>query len=196
MNRLDLNCFVSNRPYFSCMSLIAAASSLQAAAFILSRRIPSFYNRAVYQSVVVAPIFEETVMRGIFQPAIRLVQRRWNLHPEDARTKRIEQVVRIQLSALVFALTHLVKEGSFLMRMRIAGWAYTGGLVYAHLSEKTNSLALPIFLHGLNNALALTTFFFPSPLTYASLIGLRVALCAYIIFDSNRHHIAGFLKIT
>lgn len=120
---------------------------------------PKVSQKEIYNTTVIAPLVEEILFRGVLLNGIRLLQKGWNyltfadkLTDED---RKVEQIFRVHLSALIFATLHL-----FNPHKHIAGaliqftWSYLGGMTYAYLSEKYHTLSVNILVHGINNTLA------------------------------------------
>ena len=87
--------------------------------------------------VVVTPIVEEILFRGLLYGAL---EKRWGFKGA------------IVGSAILFAMIHLQFVG-FLSILVL-------GVLFAWARHRTNSLGLPILLHGLNNALAMVMLTF------------------------------------
>lgn len=90
----------------------------------------------VGSAVIIAPIFEEIIFRGLLQTALqqaRLVNRRW---------------AAIGLSALIFSSIHLGAIPIYAM-----GPLFVLSLGLGYVYEKTGSLAAPILMHMLFNGL-------------------------------------------
>lgn len=108
--------------------------------------------------VILAPIYEEIVFRGIIQRGIDLCQKIWHqfggkgkLTLED---RKAQQVFRIRLSALIFASTHLfIPHPNYFIKLLQFGWTFLVGMTYGNLSEKYSTLSPSMVAHGLNNAL-------------------------------------------
>lgn len=90
---------------------------------------PVFYLSTMLMAILVlAPVMEEIVFRGV-------LLNRW--------TARYGARKAIVLSALVFALVHVISPATFFLGL-LAGIAYV----------RTRSLLVPIYLHFVNNLLA------------------------------------------
>jgi len=83
--------------------------------------------------LVVAPLVEEPVFRGILQPALRA---------------RFGRHAAILMSAAIFAAMHLVWSWHL-----FPPWTqFLGGLIFAWSYERTRSLVHPMIFHALGNA--------------------------------------------
>jgi membrane protease YdiL (CAAX protease family) len=80
-----------------------------------------------------APLCEELVYRGIVYPAMR---------------SRMRLVLAVPVSAVIFALMHLVWH----WRVFVPVTQLLGGLVFAWAYERTRSLVFPMILHAIGNA--------------------------------------------
>lgn len=86
--------------------------------------------------VIVAPVAEETLFRGLFFGALR---------------SRLPFLGAALISGLLFGSVHLTTGN-----VTVAGLLAFFGVLLAYLYERTGSLGPPILLHALNNALAFT----------------------------------------
>lgn len=115
-----------------------------------------------FTMIVVAPIFEETICRGLIQRGIGFTQITWHyycgkeeLTSEDLKT---QQIFRIRLTSLLFASMHLVvPHPNYYYKAVQIGWTFMIGLTYGHLTEKYSTLSVPMIAHGINNALVFST---------------------------------------
>lgn len=128
------------------------------------------YNR-IWSLVVFAPIAEELLFRGLIQRGIKLSQKLFNWviqsdilgqnlkkyfenQGDEENLERREQVIRIHLTALIFGLAHLTNShASILSSIYQVSQCYFGGVAYGFLSEKYQTLTLPILAHATGNAL-------------------------------------------
>ena len=95
---------------------------------------PEVYGRglwAIVTVVVMAPIFEEVLFRGILLESLRA---------------RYGVVAALMLSSLLFAVIHF--------HLTVAVNAFFMGLILGYIYLETNSLWSVIFLHALNNTIS------------------------------------------
>lgn len=119
---------------------------------------PTLNVKSTYHAVVIAPLIEEILFRGIFQRGIWLTQKGWN-HLRGVElteeSEKAQQIFRMHLSALAFAAAHLTNEHTAVWgALYQFSHCYLSGLSYGYLSEKYHTLSLSIIVHGLNNFLA------------------------------------------
>jgi hypothetical protein len=82
-----------------------------------------------FLAILAAPVFEETLFRGILYGALR---------------RRMRPAAAIAVSGAVFGLAHLDLVGAVPLAAL--------GMVFAYLYERTGSLTAPAVAHGLTNA--------------------------------------------
>lgn len=87
-----------------------------------------------------APIVEEVLFRGFFQPAVRRIYGKANA---------------IISSALFFALVHLIGDQNIFVFFQI----FILGLLLAYLFERTGSLVAPVSAHIIHNSVTLVYLF-------------------------------------
>ncbi len=87
----------------------------------------------VLAAMIVAPLVEELVYRGVLYPALR---------------GRIGRGWAVLASAAIFALMHLVWSWSLFLPVT----QFLGGLIFAWSYEKTRSLVFPVIFHAIGNA--------------------------------------------
>jgi membrane protease YdiL (CAAX protease family) len=93
-------------------------------------RVGDAFGALVLAAVVVAPLFEELVFRGLVYGALR---RRWGVVPS------------LVVSVAVFALAHLPGGGNI-------PWVQAvGGVVFCLGLEATGSLWVPLVIHSIGN---------------------------------------------
>ncbi|UCE48379.1 MAG: CPBP family intramembrane metalloprotease, partial [Phycisphaerales bacterium] len=103
-------------------------------------REPGWVGWLFYQFMYVA-VAEEVFFRGYLQSNIlRLAQ------PLIEQRLRLKQWVSIVLSAVCFAIVHVIVQGRF-----TAALTFLPGLVLGWLFIRTRSLLAPILFHGLAN---------------------------------------------
>lgn len=141
---------------------------------------PDAYGRglwAVVTMVVLAPVLEELLCRGILLESLRA---------------RYGVVTALWVSSLFFAVIHL--------HITLAVNALVIGMILGFVYLRTDSLYATILLHGFNNAIALTLMLFglgnltlsqliPDPTLYACLYVLALtvfAVAAWQIFRTMR----------
>lgn len=111
----------------------------------------------VFCSVLVAPVFEEVVLRGFALNRALSV-----FHP----------YVAIIVSAMLFAVVH----GNLVQGL----WAFAGGILLGLLYVKYRSITICVIAHAVNNLRAVLTGFFQNPMQEGTgwQIGLLVVLSA------------------
>jgi hypothetical protein len=133
------------------------------------------FNR-IYVVVVLAPVIEEILFRGIF---LRCVY--WAQKEPDTDEERVEQLTyRVHLTAMVFGLLHWpLGKGPF-----NAVTAYLGSIGYGYLTEKYDTIALSILAHGIGN------FFILKAATSSNMNHALGYLCLSIISDVGFYLVA------
>lgn len=147
------------------IGLIEAVKIVTAGLFLnyLTREVLNAKNSLAVSMIIMAPICEEIVFRGIIQRGIALCQKAWchysgkgELKDED---KKVQQLFRVQISALLFASLHLfLPHQNYLFKFLQFGWTYLLGVTYGYLSEKYATLSITMVAHGVNNALLFSSF--------------------------------------
>ncbi|MFR9650190.1 MAG: CPBP family intramembrane glutamic endopeptidase, partial [Rikenellaceae bacterium] len=97
-------------------------------------KVPLYAGRgitAIISLVVVAPIFEEFICRGVILEALR---------------RKSGVVAALILSSLFFALLHI--------QITLVVNAFIMGLMLGYFYIRTRSIVVPIVIHSINNALA------------------------------------------
>jgi membrane protease YdiL (CAAX protease family) len=110
------------------------------------------YIKAV---VIVAPVMEEILFRGICQSSIQLTQsfqNRFISLPSAADLEK-QKILRIRCSALFFGLAHLYGHTSAKSALIQCSVATLVGVAYGHLKEKYQTISIGILAHGIHNAL-------------------------------------------
>ena len=111
--------------------------------------------------VVVAPIAEEILFRGILLTGIE-----YTFYVKDALMgfvpseidERARLVFRVRVTAVVFGLAHLMNP----VRSFIQVFSATlSGLSYGYFKEKTNSVVPGMMLHAINNGLVQVGAYYP-----------------------------------
>ncbi len=109
-----------------------------------------YSSQQILLTVVVVPILEEIIFRGVVLRAIQLCQKAL-INEEEERTQR---VFRVHLSALIFAAAHLGNPHENVSSALIQfTWAYIAGVTFGYVSEKYQTLSISILAHGLHNGL-------------------------------------------
>lgn len=113
----------------------------------------------IFLAVMIAPIIEEILFRGIVQHGIwggqvvmNRVSVKWLGHevPTSERLKA-QEVFRVRVTAVLFGAVHIFNHATLapaLIQFTIAGLA---GLPLGYLTEKHQTLSLSILAHGLHN---------------------------------------------
>ncbi len=113
-------------------------------------------------AILVAPVFEEIIFRGILLTSVHHFQKTINLCREDfwghtlnAADHKSQEVFRVRLTAVIFGLAHAFNPHSSLaLKALQISVATVGGLTYGYLKERKHSLVLPILGHSFSNAIA------------------------------------------
>jgi membrane protease YdiL (CAAX protease family) len=101
----------------------------------------------VITTVIVAPIFEEMLFRGLFQSLIGSMLHGLNLRIGPVRVRQTAWVA-ILLSSAFFAFPHMKSHWPTIFVL---------GLCLGYAYEKSGSLLRPIFIHMIFNAVNITT---------------------------------------
>lgn len=112
--------------------------------------MPRIWRPVVVGQTFFAPILEELVFRGILQPSLQPIIRKFGIAQEDASKHRI-QVVSVLSGLLHGWLGHSRGMGS---RVQLAFFSGIGAWFYGNAYEK-HSLGASTFLHGTYNAITL-----------------------------------------
>src|SRR5580658_4073943 len=112
----------------------------------------------IEEIVIIGPVLEEFLIRGLLQRGIGLGQKYWNeyvLKRELTSNEiKVQTLFRIQLSAIIFAALHLLNPHETRTNAMIQlTWSYIGGMVCGLTSEKYGTLSISIIAHGLNNGI-------------------------------------------
>ena len=114
-----------------------------------------------YKLIVLAPITEEILFRGILQTGIEYGQKatnciRYYLKDYELTEADIKAqlVFRVRVTALAFGLVHLLNDNTKLFLAFQVTFCTIHGITFGYYKEKTNSLTTPILLHAWNNTLA------------------------------------------
>ncbi|MBA2369691.1 MAG: CPBP family intramembrane metalloprotease [Candidatus Protochlamydia sp.] len=116
--------------------------------------------RRVWQIAVRDPFIEEIGFRGLVQSGIGLIQEgvsRYVIQRElTPREKELQKLVRIHLTAFIFAAAHFNVNYSITnFRIKNLVYCYVSSVVYSHLKENHKTLSLPYLFHGTGNVIAL-----------------------------------------
>ncbi len=109
---------------------------------------------AYYDRMVKAPVYEEVIFRLAILKSVECGQKALKSHlPSWAQGRTF----RVHLTTAAFALAHFYTgfEPSWQANAIRFSSVYLGGYIYAHLTEKYESLFPAILAHGVNNALTL-----------------------------------------
>ncbi|HHU60821.1 MAG TPA: CPBP family intramembrane metalloprotease [Natronincola sp.] len=115
-------------------SLALPLSSIEKAKFYVNtfNKILCRPITAILLTCVVAPVFEETLFRGVFLKQL---------------SKRYSKLTALTISSLLFALIHF--------NLHQSANAVLLGFIFGFIYLKTNSLSLSIFAHFVNNVYGL-----------------------------------------
>jgi membrane protease YdiL (CAAX protease family) len=113
---------------------------------------------AVFDTVILAPIFESALWLGLFQKPLY---------------KKLSPYKAIAITTAVFALSHwsLVK----------IPYAFTSGLLYGYLYYKTGRLIYPILCHSFNNLLATFLVYTSGEINAESAVTLLVIVACFVV---------------
>jgi membrane protease YdiL (CAAX protease family) len=169
------------------VKIVAAKMFLE----FLSRRLWNHSSklpfRNVYIAVVFAPVVEEIIFRGILLRGIHLIQKVFRKvclsgGAISEQTRKTDQIFRVHLAALIFAGSHLLNPHRNAVSAGIQFcWTYIGGVTYGYLSEKYQSLAPGMIVHGINNSLATSATLHPKMMPWCLLALMVNKLAAYIL---------------
>ena len=110
-----------------------------------------------FSCVAKAPIVEEILFRGLFQPGIGLLQKGnnriklWFGNETSKKDLVSQEKFRVYTTAAIFGLAHLTNLNKSLFQVV---HSFHGGLAYGYLKEKTDSIAPSIIFHAANNAIS------------------------------------------
>lgn len=107
-------------------------------------------------SVLLSPIVEEIIFRGVIQTALECSQRakneisrHWYKKEINEEELKAQKCFRVYATAILFGAVHLANPNPSLLQVV---WCTTAGILYGFIKENTHSIAWPILLHSLNNA--------------------------------------------
>jgi hypothetical protein len=114
--------------------------------------------RRIWQITMEGPFQEEVIFRGIVQSGIGLIQaaiNRYIIRRElTPREIELQKLVRIHLTAFIFAAAHLkLSYSSLNLRLKNLVFCYLSGVAYGQLREKYETISLPFLFHGTSNVL-------------------------------------------
>ncbi len=140
-------CQIAFRVVVEIVKIVAAKMFLE----LLCRRFllenANLSSQKIFLIVVVSPVVEEILFRGLLLGTIYLAQKA----DIGEREKRAQ---RVHISALFFAAAHLANPHPTITSALIQfTWCYMGGITYGYLTEKYHTLSVGILAHGFNNAL-------------------------------------------
>lgn len=115
-----------------------------------SRQVPRIWRSVVVGQILFAPVLEELVFRGILQPGLQPIVRKFGVSQENGSKRQI-QVVSLLSGLLHGWFGHSRGIGS---RIQISVFSGIGSWFYGNAYEK-HSLAASTFLHGTYNAITL-----------------------------------------
>jgi membrane protease YdiL (CAAX protease family) len=169
-------------------AVIETAKNVAAVIFLdLIRRsvlsVPSSFSKhAIYGAVIISPVLEEVLFRGVLLSALQGMQKVWNLvvvqrllTPQE---ERMQQIFRIHLSAFLFGIGHYFFNPSRSLDITILNCvvSYGDGVSYGYLREKYRSLAVGVLIHGLHNAICIAMAGHHAIRFGPLLLGLLIAL--------------------
>lgn len=106
-------------------------------------------TKHIAEAVIVAPLVEEILFRGIFLRGIRLAQYLVQKDPTSNEEKLAKQKFRVRFTGIAFGLAHF-HGGLFQVTQ-----AALGGISYGYLSEKYETLSASMITHGIHNFIVL-----------------------------------------
>lgn len=143
--------------YWVVAEAVKIASILVFLDFLRKRFVSTnvdFINHYVIVRVLHFPLLEELLFRGLLQQSIHVMQKGWNYCRKKeltAEEERVQQVVRVRMTAFVFAAMHYGNNSDPLYQFMSCISTFSSGITYGYLSEKYSSLAPSLLVHGLNN---------------------------------------------
>jgi hypothetical protein len=134
------------------VKIFAAKMFLEFLCKQLLKENSSLSSQKIYLYVVVAPIVEEILFRGVLLNVIYLSQKA--LVKGDEREGK-QRTFRVHLTAIAFGAAHLTNSHTNpFTAIFQCSWCYLSGVTLGYLAEKTHSISLGILAHGLNNGIA------------------------------------------
>lgn len=123
------------------------------------------WKAPIFFITVTAPFVEEFIFRGIVLRGIHVLGKgakcvilRRELTENEVL---IGQIVRIQISAILFAAVHLFNPYPRNVLIKQFVGAYVYGNLLGYLSEKYQTLSVAILAHGMNNSLVIAMEVYP-----------------------------------
>jgi len=105
---------------------------------------PFYFTLAIFMIVIIAPILEEFLFRGVLQNFLKVY---------------LKRPVAILLTSVIFAFFHY-SYAQKLSNITILGSLFVLACFLSFLYEKQNSLISPIFLHATFNAVSIINLIF------------------------------------
>jgi membrane protease YdiL (CAAX protease family) len=173
-------CQIAYRVMLESIKMVAASHFLDILVERLKRKATHLalnsINVHIKILIVVAPLMEELMFRGVILQGVHLLQKTWNEYAGNQLTQEDEksqQAFRVRLSAFSFAAAHLFTSKSKIAAAIQFLLCYESGLQWGYISEKYQTLSVGFLSHGLNNACSAAIQIYPE---WAILYG-----CAFIV---------------
>lgn len=166
----------------SALVFLALAGQMLVVYFKPSHR--TVFSKRAWSKGVKTPLREEICFRLI--PHLLIYAMQWGYHRlrKDGELtenqKKWELISRVVLSALIFSISHLIRNPK--TNLHIQGpLTFLGGLIYGGLLEKYHTLSLGILFHGINNTIAATAAIYPTAVYPFVAYGLNRCLEIYAL---------------
>lgn len=142
------------------VKLVAATCFLDILSASLAKGTSQQTTKLIYLAVVLAPITEESLFRGILLKTIHTIQNLYNhlILEREPTVKEMEsqQKFRVHFSAFIFGAVHLLNpHKNIVTAITQFAEAYLTGVSFAYMSEKYHTLSITILTHGIHNALCI-----------------------------------------
>ena len=140
-------------------------------------------------AIIVAPVVEEIVFRGVIQNSIRGTQAIYNriYPPTDAQIAN-QRSFRSITTSILFGAAHVTNWSSLGPRCIIqVVHCSISGYQWANTMEKTKSIAWTILEHGINNAFGVCLMLHVGqPAVFLPMLSAYIARNMFNIYSTNR----------
>lgn len=147
--------------------------------------------------VVIGPAIEELIFRGVIQNCIRLFQNSYNAHirktPPTEQDLQHQQNIRVGITSALFGVAHALNPGPLAGKIIQVTYCTIAGTSLGYTMEKTQTLALPILDHGINNGLVMAAMC--NPAIAGPILMVNTGVFAYNTIQtlSGKHTVAGHI---